>query len=138
MEKEYNKIVAVLKTDYAWDLERLDPETKQMAEALLHYAIKAIKSELINTPQHNEFTDAVKSEMAHHAEKWGDESYAPPHHFNMVIGFLNGKLAKSVWDKDKDKFEHHLKTTAAVAGTAMKYLKKEDAETNKWFIVKQN
>lgn len=134
-EKEFDKIIKILKSDYGWDLSKLTDEDRASHEALLDYSIKAIKKELINTPQSNNFSDAVKSEMAHHLEKWKDESRIPPHHFNMVIGFINGKLAKAIWEKDSKKFEHHLTTIAAVAGTAMKYFKQENSETSNWFWV---
>lgn len=132
-EKEFEKIIKILKNKYSWDLDKLDSDTKSICEALLHYAIKAIKSELINTPQANEFSENVKSEMSYHLEKWKNEDSKPPHHFNMVLGFINGKLSKAIWEKDKEKFEHHLVTIAAVAGTAAKYFKQNDSEVNRWF-----
>jgi len=132
-EKEFVSILKSMKSNYGWDLTKGDKETRERDEALLHYAIKAIKKELINTPQSEAFEESVKAEMAHHLERWGNESNTPPHHFNMVIGFINGKLAKAIWEKDREKFEHHLITIAAVSGTAMKYLKEPGSEVNKWF-----
>lgn len=128
--KELEKILHRLK-EMGWDLEHfLD---KDKARSLVSYTIHAVKDELINTPQHTEFVDAVKSEMAHHVERWGDESHTPPHHYQMVLGYINGKLAKAVWDKDIEKFKHHLVTIAAVAGSTMKRLNEVGSEVNKWF-----
>lgn len=88
--------------------------------------------ELINKPHFTNFLEAVKTEMAHHEQRWGDETATPPHHFQMVLGFINGKLAKAIWEKDTEKFVHHLITIAAVAGTAHKYFESE-SEISKWF-----
>ncbi len=93
--------------------------------------------ELINTPQSANFIDSVKTEMAHHLERWGDESYREPHSFQMVVSYINGKLLKAIWDKDKKKYEHHLTTIAAVCGTAHKYLKSK-SESKKWFDTKDH
>lgn len=92
-----------------------------------------IIDEIINKPQVLEFIEAVKSEMAHHEQRWGDESGIPPHHFNMVLGYINGKLSKAIWDKDGEKFLHHLITITAVAGTCHKYFLQHESEVSKWF-----
>lgn len=103
----------------------------RIIEAMEHYASFKVE-EKINKPQFINFIEAVKVEMAHHEQKWGDESQVPPHHFNMVLTYLLGKLAKSVWDIDRVKFEHHLITLGAVAGTTHKYLF-QSSEVQKWF-----
>jgi len=104
-------------------------------ECMTHYASFAVE-EKINKPQFTNFVEAMKCEMAHHEKKWGDESPYPPHHFQMVLCYLLGKLAKSIWEKDKGKFEHHLITLGAVAGTAHKYLKDEKSFSYDFFISK--
>ncbi len=94
---------------------------------------KQVIDELINTPQTENFIEAVKSEMAHHPERWGDESMSSPGYFQSVISHLIGKLIKSIWDKDGEKFKHHLITIAAVAGTAKKYFDLEGSAVYNWF-----
>jgi len=90
-------------------------------------------NELINKPQFGDFAQAVKCEMAHHEQRWGDESQQTPHHFQMVLSIIAGKLGKATLDKDKEKFEHHLITIAAVAGTAHKYFQQAGTNSNGWF-----
>ncbi len=135
MDKEYNRIVNTLKTDYGWDLEKLDDDTKKIAEALLHYAIKAIKTELIDTPEINNFLDGVKSESAHQTKKWGieHEENKFPHDYALVLDKLKGKQALSIWDKDVEKYKHHLITMAAVCFNAHRQLNKEGTQLNKFF-----
>lgn len=89
---------------------------------------------IINTPQTENFIDAVKIEIQHHIERWGDESEKHPHDFHCVISYLNGKLIKSIWEKDVEKFEHHLITITAVCGTCHKYLKSSESNVNYWFF----
>lgn len=97
---------------------------------------KKIIDELINKPQVIDFIEGVKTEIAHQYERWGDESLVPPHHFSMVLSYLVGKLNRSIWDNDKEKFVHHLITIAAVAGCTHKYLNTDNSEIQKWFTRK--
>lgn len=133
-DPEHEKIIEILYKDFEWDLSRLtDDDRQSLAEPLVHYTIKAVKKLLINTPHAEVFDSSVKGEMAHHLQRWKDESGTPPHHFQMVLSMINGKLAKAIWEFDEEKFEHHLITLAAVSGTTHKYLKTENSEVNKWF-----
>lgn len=93
---------------------------------------KYVIDNIINKPQSKEFEEAMLSEMAHQFDRWGDESMVPPHHFHMVLAYIQGKLAKSIWDRDPERFAHHLVTTAAVAGVAFIYLKQHSV-TKDWF-----
>jgi hypothetical protein len=90
---------------------------------LMEYAEKYAASK-INTPNTTDFIEGVKVEMAHHKEKWGDESHKTMIHFTSVLSYLIGKLIKAVWAGDSEKIKHHSITIAAVAGTSMKYFKK--------------
>ena len=97
-----------------------------------------IIDELIDKPQIKEFIEAVKCEIAHQERRWGDETEAPPHHFQMVISMISGKLVKSILDNDLEKFTHHLITIAAVAGTAHKYLQNNSSKVFKYFNKDEN
>ncbi len=87
----------------------------------------------INTPHFGDFNEALKVEMAHHLDRWGDESLKYPAHFQSVISYISGKLIKAIWNNDIKKYEHHLITIAAVCGTAHKYLMDENTMSAKWF-----
>lgn len=129
--KELDKVLSYMKENYHWDISKTpDPD---LCEALVSYAIHAIKELYINTPQNIDFSESVKSEMAHHLERWGDESFKSLHHFNMVLTYINGKLAKAIWEKDIAKTEHHLITISAIAGTMYKYLNQNESQIKKWF-----
>lgn len=94
--------------------------------------------EVINTPQFGNFEEALRIEMLHHKERWGDESKTPVQHFQMVISMIGGKLAKSIFDSDHEKFEHHLITIAAVSGTAHHYFTRGDSDVRSWFKIPQH
>jgi hypothetical protein len=134
-EIEKQRVLKTLKSDYGWDLELLDDETKQTCEALLHYAIKAIKSELINTPEINDFVSGVKAEAAHQTDKWGvdHEENKYPHDYALVIDKLKGKQALAIWDKDIEKYKHHLITMAAASFNAHRQISKDGTNMNKHF-----
>ena len=127
-EKITNQIIDLVTSQR--DSQGMITETslqRVVGEALEKYA-----KEQINTPQFGNFNDAVAIEMKHHEERWGDESKSPPHHFQMVLSLIFGKLVKATFDSDVKKFEHHLITIAAVAGTAHKYLKTQSS-VSRWF-----
>lgn len=89
---------------------------------------------IVNNPQSGNFIFATKAEMVHQLERWGDESTRPPHHFQAVISYLTGKLMRAIWDKDMEKYEHHLITIAAVAGTGHKWLMENCSMSKAWFM----
>lgn len=117
------------KMDYNRNMKYDANAVMKMMEA---YALQKT-DELINKPQFGDFVESLKIEMAHHEQRWGDESKTDPHHFQMVMTMIAGKLATAIWQKDKEKFEHHLITIAAVAGSAHKYFKQEDSVCENWF-----
>lgn len=91
--------------------------------------MQQVIDELINTPHSKDFIEAIKFEMAHHKQKWGDESHKPFLHFANVLQYLLGKMIKCYWDGDAVKTEHHITTIAAVAGTAHEYFCKGNGIT---------
>lgn len=95
--------------------------------------VDLIMAHIINTPHTVEFENAMKVEMVHHTQRWGDERGVPPHHFMLVLQMISGKLAMAVLEKDAVKFEHHLITLTAVSGTFHKYFYTEGSEVSIWF-----
>lgn len=102
------------------NLQDLDPKVRELVE------------NIINTPHTENFMEAVKIEMLHQVDRWGDEKDKYPHHFQQVISYLNGKLMQAIWNKDVEKYKHHLITIAAVAGNAHLYFEDEGAQ-KEWF-----
>ena|ERR1051325_11477378 len=96
-------------------------------------AKETLKNRLLNTPEIEDFDTGYKLESHHQEQKWGNEKEAPPHHYIMVITKLLGKLTVSVWDRNKDKFKHHLITIAAVCFNAHKKIEDKSAFINEYF-----
>lgn len=90
---------------------------------------------LINNPEINDFLEGVKIESAHQIEKWGEEHEADkyPHDYSLVLDKLKGKQALAIWDKDLEKYKHHLITMAAVCFNAHRQISKEGTKLNKYF-----
>lgn len=90
---------------------------------------------LINSPEINNFLEGVKIEQAHQTERWGMdvEETKFPHDYALVIDKLKGKLAQDVWDKDHEKYKHHLITIAAVCYNAHRQISKEGTALNRFF-----
>jgi hypothetical protein len=106
------------------------------AENELAWEIKqnaAIKHNLLNTPSLIVFDEAYKLESHHQEQKHGNENHAPPHHFVLVITHLLGKLTRAIWDKNKDKYAHHLITIAAVCSKAHGKINNKNAFTHEFF-----
>jgi hypothetical protein len=74
-------------------------------------------SRLINTPRTDEFFEAVRIEAAHQIERWGVEHDSGKRSEDWVtlLIYLLGKAARAHFDGDRQKLEHHVITTAAVA-----------------------
>ncbi len=90
---------------------------------------------LINRPELDDFIEGFKIEAAHQTERWGetDEELKPPHHYILVYNKLLGKLAVSVFDRNEEKFRHHLITLAASGFNCFRQIQKEGTEVNAWF-----
>ena len=73
-------------------------------------------------------------------ERWGmaNEEAKPPHHYSMIFNYLFGKAVQDIWNKDKDKFKHHLVTIAAVAYNCHRQIEKEGTDVNYWFTAEAN
>lgn len=93
--------------------------------------------ELINHPFIGEFFEGVKIEAAHQTKKWGAEIEETkyPHEYALVLDKLKGKQALAIWDKDTEKFKHHLITMAAVCFNVFRQIDKEGTAMNRWFEV---
>ena len=102
-------------------------------EAWLHKRTLSLFNTIVNTPHAGQFNHSVAHEMTHHTGRWGDEMTRPPSHFQAVITYILGKLTKAIWDGDREKYDHHLVTIAAVAGTAHKLLHTEGSYSHQYF-----
>lgn len=71
---------------------------------------------LINAPEINDFIEGVKREAPHQTMRWGPENELKkwPEDYALVLDKLKGKQAIAIWDRDLDKYKHHLITMAAV------------------------
>lgn len=72
-------------------------------------------SQIINTPQADDFLRAVSTEAEHQSQRWGsahDEGKAPADWF-WLVGYLAGKALHAHGAGNVEKAEHHVITTAA-------------------------
>jgi hypothetical protein len=70
---------------------------------------------LINTPQIDNFLEAVKLEAAHQCERWGaehDAGKSPPDWF-WLLGYLSGKALAAALNGPREKALHHCVSSAA-------------------------
>ncbi len=90
---------------------------------------------MLNNPILDEFITGFKVEQAHQLERWGqsEEEQKPPHHYILVFTKLLGKLAVAVFDRDTNKFKHHLITLAASGFNCHRQIDKEGTFINNWF-----
>lgn len=90
-------------------IANLEVENKALREAL---------DWSLDDPQIDDFMDAVKSEMQHQRKRWGKDHDHDKEVFDWIALAvrLQGKMVEAVWNKDKDKFLHHVITLAAVMG----------------------
>lgn len=97
--------------------------------------IARLKS-LINNPLLEDFFEGVKNEAAHQTERWGieNEELKYPHDYSMVLDRLKGKQCDAVWNRDSEKYQHHLQTMAAVCFNAYRQVRKEGTLINMFFI----
>ncbi len=93
---------------------------------------------LINNPEINNFLEGVKTESAHQSDRWGmeHEENKYPHDYALVLDKLKGKQAQAIWEKDIDKYKHHLITMAAVCYNSHRQISKAGTNQNKYFISK--
>ena len=90
---------------------------------------------LINSPELEDFMKGVRLESAHQTEAQGkdNEELKYPHDYALVLDKLKGKQALAIWDKDTEKYMHHLITMASVCHNAHRQMKKEETLMYKWF-----
>jgi len=77
---------------------------------------------LINNPQTDEFLGAVRAEMAHQVERWGEAHDRDKSASNWfwLVGYLAGKALRAAITGDKPKALHHCVSSAAVLGNWFK------------------
>lgn len=90
-------------------------------------------NEIINTPVTDEFIKGFIQECAHQRERWGDQGNYHPFDFSAVFLKLLGKISVDVWDKDFEKYKHHLVAIAAVAMTAHRVATNETTHIYDYF-----
>lgn len=84
-------------------------------ERQLSYALSEVDrlKKLINTPQTEDFFEAVKLEAAHQQERWGtkDDAGKTDANWFWLIGYLAGKILRP--DNTQEKRLHHIITSGA-------------------------
>lgn len=77
-------------------------------------------NKLLNTPQVVDFIEAMKVEVAHQREKWGEahDSAKDPANWALLFQYILGKQATAVYDQNWSKYLHHLITLAAICANA--------------------
>lgn len=73
---------------------------------------------LINAPQTDEFMDAVRIEIAHQRERWGDghDGMKSPTDWLWNLCYLATKATQAERYGDREKYLHHIITAAALCG----------------------
>lgn len=71
--------------------------------------------QLLNSPEIEDFAQAVKLEAAHQVERWGavDDRAKRPADWFWLVGYLAGKALHAQLAGDRDKALHHCVSTAA-------------------------
>jgi hypothetical protein len=71
---------------------------------------------LVNTPGVDDFVSAMRIEVAHQRERWGDEhdDQKSPEDWYWTLGYLGGKALQSARGGDIEKALHHTITAAAL------------------------
>ncbi len=110
-----------------WELEGACEVDNPTVESLVatcgraHTEILRLQKALdwsLDDPQIDDFMEAVKAEIQHQRKRWGKEHDHDKGVFDWVALAvrLQGKMVEAVWNKDRDKFLHHVITLAAVMG----------------------
>ncbi len=93
------------------------------------------RNQLINTPEVEDFMNGVKIEAVHQTEKWGadHEESKYPHDYSLVLDKLKGKQALAIWDRNIEKYKHHLITMAAVCHNIHRQIDKPGTNIHHFF-----
>jgi len=77
---------------------------------------------LVNNPQTDEFLGAVRAEMAHQVERWGEahDRNKSAQNWFWLVGYLAGKALRAAITGDKPKALHHCVSSAAALGNWFK------------------
>jgi hypothetical protein len=72
--------------------------------------------ELVNTPEVENFVEAVRLEAAHQVQRWGEahDQGKTPEDWMWVLAFLATKATQAARYGDKEKYLHHIVTSAAL------------------------
>jgi len=75
-------------------------------------------SALINKPQTAEFISAVRAEMAHQVQRWGEahDRDKSAQAWYWLLGYLAGKALRAAITGDSEKALHHCVSSAAALG----------------------
>lgn len=111
-----------------------DPYCVAKQQGQIEGFIKAVQI-LINTPEIENFIEGLKTEAAHQTEKWGEahEESKFPQDYSLVLDKLKGKQALAIWDRDIEKYKHHLITMAAVCHNIHRQIDKPGTKMNDYF-----
>lgn len=73
--------------------------------------------DLINSPHVGDFIESVRLEAAHQVERWGadHDKLKTPEDWLWTVAYLTTKASQAARYGDRDKYLHHIVTTAAVA-----------------------
>ena len=74
-------------------------------------------------------------EAAHQTGRWGNENEERkyPHEYALVLDKLKGKQALAIWEKNTEKYKHHLVTMAAVCFNIHRQINKKGTAINSYF-----
>lgn len=91
------------------------PEALLITGDELEAELRQFVSELLNTPEVDDFLAAVPAEASHQVDRWGVEHDAgkSPLDWFWLIGFLAQKAAAAAMAGDLSKAKHHTISTAA-------------------------
>lgn len=86
---------------------------------------------LVNNPQTDDFMVAVRAEMAHQVERWGEahDRGKSAENWFWLVGYLAGKALRAAITGDMPKALHHCVSSAAAAGNWFKAIKADKTGT---------
>lgn len=121
-ENEYGKCWHLLRTDVAgsyWNSFDDDPRAEFISPIAALDAENRRMQAILNTPEIKDFLKAVEIEAAHQRNRWGDahdEQKDAGDWAHCLPLILSSNQA--VWERDRDKYLHHLITMAAICFNA--------------------
>jgi len=106
-------------------------ENTEYRELLAAKAERDRLDTLVNNPQTDDFLTAVRAEMAHQVERWGDahDRGKSAENWFWLVGYLAGKALRAAITGDKPKALHHCVSAAAAAGNWFRAVKADGTGT---------